>query len=179
MKNSTHKLALPLFTCLVIACWLMMLYPLVSSYAKPMDFHKTTLHTYLIKLMPQGWAFFTRSPRENQVLVYSYEQEKLIPLNLRNASLSNWLGLLRYNRSVGADLDKLLAKVGKTQYLPFVGDIKANIPETALPIPWDNDFTILQKGEYVVVQYQTLPFAFVPYQQEENIPKLIARLNVE
>ena len=49
-------------------------------------------------LIPEGWAFFTRSPREEQIYIYSYKD--LRKVSLKNTDMSQYLGIKRKNRFI-------------------------------------------------------------------------------
>ncbi|MRN16320.1 hypothetical protein D1000_05710 [Riemerella anatipestifer] len=49
------------------------------------------VYTYL----PQGWAFFTRDARENQLYIYKINNNKLEIINQKHSNFENIMGLSR------------------------------------------------------------------------------------
>jgi antimicrobial peptide system SdpA family protein len=71
------------------------------------------LRLYALMLLPQGWAFFTRDPREERFHVFSRDQNGKWIRALRgpNASPANFFGLKRASRAQGIEVGLLLSKV--------------------------------------------------------------------
>lgn len=68
--------------------------------------------TDLITLAPEGWAFFTRNPREPVKELYRRQSGEWIPRDRANFSLHNWLGLKRASTIENVELHHLLRVAG-------------------------------------------------------------------
>ena len=98
-----------------IGCFLIMFlfYILVISIPKnPINsrysfFNSNKMHA----LLPEGWAFFTRNPREEQISVYNVNKDKSIePISIKNMEIKNLFGLDRTSRYT---LDKMGTVIGQ------------------------------------------------------------------
>ncbi|WP_130840114.1 SdpA family antimicrobial peptide system protein [Corynebacterium neomassiliense] len=67
----------------------------------------SSLRTFFVDLAPQNWAFFTRSPREEEYVPYSNEEHSYILETPQNKS-SNMLGISRDQRAQGVELGAIV-----------------------------------------------------------------------
>ena len=64
------------------------------------------------QLMPEGWNFFTRDPREERVYIYEVCESAIVPLRTwPNKAVRNWFGIKRTARAVGTDYGMVLSNV--------------------------------------------------------------------
>lgn len=58
---------------------------------------------------PQGWGFFTRSPRQEKHLVYQVLPDgQLSPVQRKNGAFKNWFGLSRASRRINMETAQLV-----------------------------------------------------------------------
>ncbi len=75
-------------------------------------FHSDAEKLVARSLLPQGWAFFTKNPREAEL--YLYAQDRLgswKSYDLQIASPSKFFGLIRTNRRIYFDLGKVSQEI--------------------------------------------------------------------
>ncbi|MFD3775125.1 SdpA family antimicrobial peptide system protein [Streptomyces sp. NPDC058612] len=73
-------------------------------------------HT-VVNIAPQGWAFFTKSPRDPEVIPYGKTPTGWKPLSLTpHASPRNAFGLNRESRAQGVEIAMLLTAAQKTDW---------------------------------------------------------------
>ena len=91
----------------------------------------------LVSAFPQGWAFFTRSPQEEQLRVYA----DALPLRLLDRAPygepSNAFGLDRGARKQTAELALILTRVQETDWRPCGSDAEC-VAAAGPPKPVDN-----------------------------------------
>ena len=62
------------------------------------------------RLLPQGWAFFTRDPREERLTVHRLRDGRLVPAGRSpHVRAANAFGLNRVSRAEGVELELLVA----------------------------------------------------------------------
>ena len=66
----------------------------------------------LTALAPEGWAFFTRNPREPVQELYRRRNGEWVPYERANFSVHNWLGMKRLSTIENVELQHLLRKAG-------------------------------------------------------------------
>lgn len=60
------------------------------------------------KVIPQGWAFFTKSPRDPFLLVYSEDENAQELLQMPTVKAENYFGLSRYGRAQPVELANIV-----------------------------------------------------------------------
>ena len=94
---------------------------LVKVFAAFISFNPQTpsLTNSLIiqNLVPQGWGFFTRSPRERLHQIYKLEHAdnniiSKAPIAISNSSIKNFFGLSRKARRIHLEMMRLMAYAG-------------------------------------------------------------------
>jgi len=63
-------------------------------------------------LAPEGWAFFTRNPREPVQELYHSQSGRWVRYNQSNFSLHNWFGVKRLSTIENVELQHLLRQAG-------------------------------------------------------------------
>lgn len=145
--------------------------PLSSSKA-------TALNMNLI--LPQGWAFFTKSPREAGILAYQKENDRLVCANMRNSGSENLFGLSRRARVQGVELGAILAKLKGEKWFECKDGLKnANHLDTIPSIVVLNTAASPTfDGEYVLEEKKIVPWAWSQSANEINMPSKIIKINV-
>lgn len=70
-----------------------------------------TVENSVATLLPQGWAFFTRSPREPQIYLFEEIDGKVVKKSYPNASMESAFGFTRKVRSKGIELGHLMKEL--------------------------------------------------------------------
>ncbi len=113
----------------------------------------------MIRLItPQGYAFFTRSPREPQFIFYHQQNSSLIRLNQKSSiNIKDFFGLNRSNRRYSLFLGRIISNRNKWSILKNSESmLNSNYNDT---IRVGKDF-LLKKGTYYVLKYETIPWAW-------------------
>lgn len=87
----------------------------------------------VIAIAPQGWAFFTRDPREPVDRIYARSGPAWVQVTYTNSSGRNWLGLKRDARALNVELASLLAEVDPAQWRDCPGRLETCLRERNLP----------------------------------------------
>jgi len=88
----------------------------------------------IFKIFPQGWAFFTRSPREAQAKLYSVEGDKIKEIKHYHSSYHTLLGLSKENTRYVTELSYLYNKIPHNRFKDAKSNIQINKIDT---IPTD------------------------------------------
>ncbi len=119
-------------------------------------------HMQLMSVIPEGWSFFTRNPREDHTFVYQRTEAGWEQLNQRVASRHSWFGLNRRIRSQGVELGGLLARVAEEDWTrhddPFAFDaVLDSIPRIEAP---NSSHTETMCGELLIEKKAPVPWAW-------------------
>ena len=120
---------------------------------------------------PQGWGFFTKSPRESKIDVYKKKKKKWEKITFKNASKENVFGFSRKSRIVFMETMIINQKIKEKDWKEYKGIENLNIPTEIFEI--DNaNLNYLKNEEFILIKSKTLPWSwkadldkkFIPYQ---------------
>lgn len=111
---------------------------------------------YLNTFLPQGYAFFTREPKEPNIYVYKIENEGKIKRVINKASLSGeaFLGLNRSNRRTEIEFQYPISKIYK--WHKSIKESEIYIDTIRYKI---NEINLVQ-GHYLFVKERRIPWAW-------------------
>ena len=111
------------------------------------------------QMLPQGWGFFTRDPREDKLFVYKMNGDRLQKITQPNFSASNLLGLSRLGRMTQMQAINLIL-----QHYPQFQECDEKDP---LKCQLDSIYRVentfepeLLKGKYLIKKQPALPWAW-------------------
>lgn len=144
---------------------------------------KIDLNNKVFTFVPQGWAFFTRNPREAQIVLYKKtNKNKLEVINQRHSSYLNLFGLNRKAAKMIIEVAFLKEKTNDHLFQNtrwnYQGNIYSKIPSKCYKIKNQLKDSYL-KGEYVIVYQKPVPWAWSKSVNKIKMPAKIIRLNIE
>ncbi len=110
--NSNHLLG---FAFLVICVFGIIVFSYSIHSAMPFNAISLPFENkmYINFFLPQGWKFFTRNPREEDVGVYAKNSSgQWLPMILPHSSPSNFFGIKKTSRAKSVELGVLLSLLG-------------------------------------------------------------------
>ena len=140
-------------------------------------------HNYkreVFSLVPQGWAFFTRSPREAQISVYQIATDgSLTPLNHHHHQ--NYLGLNRDATRLISELGVVKSNLADSLWVNttwnYQSELYGSLPETTVTVT--NPVKNAQLcGELLVVLQPPVPWAWSKSIDQIKMPAKAIRLNI-
>lgn len=133
--------------------------------------------------MPQGWKFFTRDPREEEISVFVRDAEGRWVSGLRgaNASPRNFFGLSRATRAQGIELGLLTTAAGtiKDAWQPCRDRLEACVERSQLVGEVTNitpDPTLC--GEVGLTLQEPVPWNWSRSKRKVTMPSKAMRVNV-
>ena len=126
-------------------------------------------------LLPQGWGFFTRNPREDQYILHKYSvtASSLSQVSIKNTSYKNLLGLSRYSRRVNMELQRVLYHIPDSSYKESINWNNKTLVEKDIGL-W-----YLDTGKYVVQKFRLPPWAWAKYPNSYSSPVHYAAIEVK
>jgi antimicrobial peptide system SdpA family protein len=110
--------------------------------------------------MPEGWSFFTRSPREEMADLYSVEGDTVYRFTSTNGAPSNFFGLSRKSRKVGMDLSFLAESIPDSAW-ETVSMLTASTPfKKIFKCKPNRRITSIPRGRYIIAAYKPIPWAW-------------------
>jgi len=126
--------------------------------------HKLDFVKEIYTYTPQGWAFFTRDAREEQVYIYEIDEEgELKKINQKHANTDNFFGISRKVSKMFAEVDIITSMIGKKKFYITTwnydknsyGEIPDNFVEVKNPIKHP-----VLCGDYLLVYHKIAPWAW-------------------
>lgn len=132
-------------------------------------------------MFPQGWAFFTKSPRDENMQLYRWENNRLVLVDgQRQATFANLMGFRRASRAMSVEYAYLLYDVPAENWVRCEGDAEAYIRthkltnvqvENSTPHPY-------LSGTYYLIQKGIVPWAWATQADRITLPSSILKLTV-
>lgn len=127
---------------------------------------------------PEGWGFFTRSPREEMVDIYEFENSKLETALHKNIHYSNFFGISRKSRKLAMEASIVMGKIKDSIWVSEVGIENLKIPLRAYSVNSELLYH-LNCGNYVFVKRKTVPWAWRKNINEKDVPYEIAHIKID
>lgn len=133
----------------------------------------------LIKILPQGWSFFSKSPRDDEFVVLDPDTLELA-VQWPNASAANFLGLSRYGRAQGIEAGTLSFQVPNDQWQVCSGDLNGCVQQgerTVIEVVNTTPNPSLC-STYLLVQRKPVPWAWANITTPEEQPSQYVEVSV-
>ena len=130
-------------------------------------------------LFPQGWGFFTRNPREENVFVYSINKNKITEICLLNQSIENSFGFSRDTRLKAFDIAILIEKINNDEWISSSKQsMKEHLAIPTIKIKKTNNLQYFTKGLFFIKLKKTVPWKWANLNQEKYTPYQIVKIQV-
>lgn len=130
-------------------------------------------------LLPEGFAFFTRNPREFQIALYTKDKEEV---NLHNGSPRFWFGLKRYPRTFNVELGQIFPIIADQEWYNCESGNLECLNDDLLPVYTikSNFSTPIVVGDYYVKISDPVPWAWARSFKQKNrsMPSKVMRVSI-
>ena len=113
------------FYVLLIGLWVVVIsfIGLASLPLNPLSL-KRSKQISIASVLPEGWGFFTRSPREPSILLFQAKDGQYQLVNKTAGDKSYLFGLARTSRSISDELRSMVSNISDSawQYVNKTGD---------------------------------------------------------
>ena len=171
-----------LFSTLVFTtCFAFMLIMLTSYLPfSPISVSNST-KKHLQTTLPQGWAFFTRSPIEQSLNIYQINNKTYENINFKSGDLKFIFGANKSSRMQMVELGALLNVIPDSIWLQNKGTIKdLKIIDTIPPFEIVNKSIFKSiKGLIILEKTDPLPWAWCSSKNTIKMPSQFVYLNVK
>ena len=154
-------------------------FTLISAFEfNPVSIQKTKAKL-IFTLAPQGWGFFSRDPREEQILVYKKTETGYALVNKSGAEPQYLFGLSRTSRKINIELGNLFSQIPDSLWIePKVNELEAceEGPLHRFKNPFQNP---LCTGAYLVVKSKPVPWAWSESSDRITMPIKYCRVDVD
>ncbi len=171
-----------LFKLAVLCFWLICIFFIFSaSISNEIVYSNKKYKKTIAAIVPQGWGFFTKSPKEQTYVCYKFYKGAYVPVTLANFSAGNLFGLSRKSRVVGYETSMLLEKIAG---IPGWNNGKGehhllHKPAATYPLRIEKHLNHFENGKYLFIRYYTIPWAWNGQGQEKNRPYEYLEIELE
>lgn len=129
---------------------------------------------------PQGWAFFTRNPREERTYFYRMEGDEAVIQHFHNSRAVNLFGARRNARLESMELATIAESIPESSWLNCAEGIRHQDSLAYLPsVKIRNSFRYPKLcGEILIEKKEPVPWAWSKDTSEDEVPSKIAKINV-
>lgn len=178
-KNNNYIIYL--VTSLVVSFWLIINIFLITVKGNPIEI-TNEVDSRVFNFIPQGWAFFTRDPREAQITIYKIENDSILkPYPQRHSSFINLFGLKRTSSKVLTELQLLKLKAPDSLYSDVKWNYQINrfAKFTAKDYEYKNEiFDPILLGNFIIVYQKPVPWAWSKSIKKIKMPSKVIRLKI-
>ncbi len=131
--------------------------------------------------IPQGWAFFTRNPREAQVQLFKCNGDKYEKYTHYHSSYKNLFGLIRNSTRINYELTGIYSQIARDKFKDSESNIQTGyikeLPSDIVYVEnkFDNPRVL---GEYILVIQKLVPWNWSKNLEKEKMPCKIIRLKI-
>lgn len=139
----------------------------------------------VFRFIPQGWAFFTKSPREEEIVIYDIIEGEIVENSkYKHSSYKNFFGLKRNVTKTQTELLLVLNKIDdkyfkttKWNFMDFKYGNNFNI-DSVYEVKLKNILIKPKlKGKHLVVKQKQIPWAWAKNSKNLLIPSKVIILN--
>lgn len=178
MNNNHIKIGI--VALLIASCWAYLIFQLAVHTLPHGALTGSRLKSAnLGAIMPQGWAFFTRNPREENYFIYQKVEGKYQQVIQSNCSRSNLFGTARKSRVQSVELGDILAKVDGHEWLSCpegIGQSRAVDTLTEVLV-LNRVETPTICGLYYIEKKEPVPWAWGKYYKEIAMPSSVIKIH--
>jgi antimicrobial peptide system SdpA family protein len=136
----------------------------------------------IVSLLPEAYAFFTRSPREDQLYLYAIENNQLKEVSYQNTDPSCFYGISRKQRAKGIELGHLFGKVASTKKDEWIECNESlltceNWGEVPSVLVLNPTYSNQICGEFLIVSRKIIPWAWSSSRDKINMPSKVIKIN--
>jgi len=125
----------------------------------------------IISIFPESFAFFTKDPKDAQIILYSVQKNNVEKINLKTNSSYNFWGLSRKARRLTYEIGVLTKKIPDSLWSEIKESNIKNIDFDNIShylLEKDNNIQLLEKGKYVLYYYKPIPWEWNDLKKETN-----------
>lgn len=165
MRSNKLNLDTTVYIVVFFICYMCFISTFAREGAVRIPFYYKQISKYIIQ---QGWAFFTKNPRESLYNLYALDSDGNIindKIVKPHTHYSNLFGISRKPRRLGFELSAIVSNVRKKHWYSAccISDISLEPQKTVFI---SNPMIKYLEGDYVVVKEESVPWAYFSNNQK-------------
>jgi antimicrobial peptide system SdpA family protein len=147
----------------IVASLLLYLLLLINSGDTTVSF-STTTKMWNRYVLPEGWSFFTKSPRGEEFSIYKIEGNELKPAMGNAFSIKYLFGFSRKQRTITTDLTLIYTEIADSlvwkEISQFPPDMNGYIEKSFASYQYNFQNPSLKEGKYILLRREITPWAY-------------------
>lgn len=152
------------YSCLSFCAFVLLYLLILSVPENPIKIRYPFFsHREVTLVAPQGWSFFTKNPRDEDIYLYKIEGSRLHKKSIVNMQASQGFGIDRENRLISTKLLKITAGIARKDWLTYKGDVTKFVESIGV-----DKFAVINVkvkepslcGKYCVVLKEPVPWSW-------------------
>lgn len=142
---------------------------------------KSKTNRHLLSLTPQGWGFFTRNPREENIIMYKFdEKDSVVKITDKNFSFNNYFGLSRKQRYEAIQMSALLSDIKEEEFVKCneISVQNCDINKVIISNNTKNKNNYF-KGTYFLKKEKAIPWAWSKSKEKLKNPYKVIEIEIE
>lgn len=165
MLSNKRILDITAYTIIFFICYMVFISTFAKESAVRLPFYYKQINKYTIQ---QGWAFFTRDPREPSFNLYTFDSKNNIvgdKIIKPNTHYSNLFGISRKSRRLGIEMSVIIPNIKKEQWKSVccISSISLNNQNK---VPISNPMIKYLGGNYIVIKEKRIPWVYFSNKNE-------------
>ena len=153
----------------------------ISLPHNPLSIYNSEVTSTFQSFLPEGWAFFTRNPKEDEVIIYYKENGKWIQNPLTPLSKpGNSFGLNRLVRAQSVEMAMIIPQPSEKDWQHCKGNFVDCIKKDTTKIIEVRNISPMPilKDTIAIVSYSPVPWAWSELKKSEEMPAKYVILKV-
>jgi antimicrobial peptide system SdpA family protein len=114
----------------------------------------------LFNIIPQGWGFFTRNPREEQTILYTIQDTSSVLFTKTISSIDNSFGASRKLRCYNVEVGTLISKINDSSWVEEKGGNLVFDTNLQTDTVKNNFYPCSIRGDFFFVKQERIPWAW-------------------
>ncbi len=132
-------------------------------------------------LFPEGWGFFTKSPREQLLYVFNVENKnEKKPIMINNFSCESYFGLSRKARYIGFEGSDIVKNIPPDKWMKQeYQNFNRLRPKNVFVLKKNKNYRYFKNGLYLFMLKSITPYAWAKENQDKFTPITFAYIMIE
>ncbi len=166
---------------IILAIWSLVISVVFLSSLETQLIVNKSLKRQVNTIFPEGWGFFTKSPREDKLDVFKLSDDNVWkPLTIKNQSFSNFFGFSRKARYIAYESSIVASQLANSNWMKLTnGQIFTTKIDTCFNLKSNKEHKYFTSGTYLLILQKPIPFVWIKENQEQYNPVKVAKLCLE
>ena len=153
---------------LILFFWILLSLLVFFSSLKEQVVLKSKLKSTIQVIFPEGWGFFTKSPRDSVLDIYKVNKDNLEKISVKNNSFENMYGFSRKARIIGYEGSIVTNLIPLSEWkIENISNLDSMSKSSSYILKTDLNYSYINNGTYLFILYEPIPYSWSKYNQAQ------------